>query len=229
MPRLRARARANAGEHGERRRPGRLVDEDHAGRLEPSGNRHRRRGSAQACAAGRAANSDDDEGGDLLDREVAREPGRLAVAAAVRLARDRGDVDAIGRGAKRDLPRRAAVARRLADQRGELRTLDGAEDVDDALRVRLDRPHVAEVLTQEIRDDDPTLLVERGPIERPREQLHLRELHRLVDALEDALQVGARPRAARPRAATPSASCSRTGTGRCRSRAPRRAPRRSRA
>ena len=42
----------------------------------------------------------------------------------------------------------------------------------------------------EIRDDDPPLLVERRAVERPREQLHLRELHRLVDALEDALQVG---------------------------------------
>ena len=132
-----------------------------------------------------------DERGDLVDREVAREPRRLPVAAAARLPRDRGDIDAIGRGAQRDLPRRAAVARRLADQRGQLRTLDGAEDVDDSLRVRLHRPDLAEVAAEQVRDDDAALLVEHCALERPGEQLQLRELHRLVDALEHALQVGA--------------------------------------
>ena len=86
-----------------------------------------------------------DERRDLLDREVAREPCRLPVATAARLARDRRDIDAIGRGAQRDLPRRAALARGLADQRGELGPLDGAQDVDDAFRVRLHRADLGEV------------------------------------------------------------------------------------
>src|SRR5919201_272522 len=37
-----------------------------------------------------------DEVRDLFDRGVAREPGRLPVAAAGRLPRDRGDVDLVG-------------------------------------------------------------------------------------------------------------------------------------
>ena len=62
-------------------------------------------------------------------------------------------------------------------------------------------PTSREVVAQEVRDDDPALVVERRSLERAREQLQLRELHRLVDALEDTLQVGARLEQARPRAA----------------------------
>ena len=44
----------------------------------------------------------------------------------------------------------AAVARRLADQGGELDALDRTEHVDDALGVRLDRSDLAEVAPHEV-------------------------------------------------------------------------------
>ncbi len=53
-------------------------------------------------------------------------------------------------------------------------------------------PTSAKSLRSEVRHDDPPLLVQHSAVERACEQLHLRELHRLVDALEDPLQVGAR-------------------------------------
>ena len=52
-------------------------------------------------------------------------------------------------------------------------------------------PTVGEVAAQQIGDDDPPALVHSGALERPREQLQLRELHRLVDALEDLVHVRA--------------------------------------
>ena len=43
-----------------------------------------------------------------------------------------------------------------------------------------------------MRDDDLAALEHLRPLERPREELQLRELDVLVDALEDAVDVGAR-------------------------------------
>ena len=59
---------------------------------------------------------------------------------------DRRDVDLVVARAQRDPARRAFVARRLADQRDHLRALDRAQLVDDALRVRLLRADVGEVV-----------------------------------------------------------------------------------
>ncbi len=42
------------------------------------------------------------------------------------------------------------------------------------------------------RDDEPPAVVDLGSLERPRKQLQLRELHRLVDPLEDAMDICAR-------------------------------------
>src|SRR5581483_6056463 len=76
------------------------------------------------------------ERGDLVDRRLAREPGRLPMAAAAERAGDRRDVELVDRGTQRDPARRPVVARRLADERGELRALDRTEVVDDPLGVR---------------------------------------------------------------------------------------------
>ena len=68
--------------------------------------------------------------------------------------------------------------------------LHRAKDVDDALGVRLGRPDGLEVAAQEVRDDDLAALEHLRPLERPREQLELRELDVLVDTLEDPVHVG---------------------------------------
>ena len=54
------------------------------------------------------------------------------------------------------------------------------------------RSHLREVVTQEIGDDEAAALEDLRPVERAREQLQLRELHRLVDPAEDALHVRSR-------------------------------------
>ena len=77
-------------------------------------------------------------------------------------------------------------------------------------------PTSREVVAEQVRDDEPAALVHLRALERAREQLQLRELDVLVDALEDLVHVGARPRRAPRRAVAPSVSCSRTGSGRCR-------------
>ena len=69
--------------------------------------------------------------------------------------------------------------------------LDRAQRVDDPFRVRLDRADLHEVVPEQVRDDERAPGVDLGPAERPREQLQLRELDALVDALEDLLHVGA--------------------------------------
>src|SRR5215831_13275478 len=57
-----------------------------------------------------------DELHDLLQRKLAREAGRLHVAAAVGLAGDRGDVERVGRGAKRHAELGCTgIGRRLTD------------------------------------------------------------------------------------------------------------------
>ena len=80
----------------------------------------------------------------------------------------------------------------LADQRGHVGSLDGAQVVDDALRVGLRGADLGEVVAEQVRDHEPSALVDLGPLERAGEQLHLRELHALVDVLEDLVHVGAR-------------------------------------
>ena len=52
-------------------------------------------------------------------------------------------------------------------------------------------PTSAKSSAEEVRDHEPAALVDLGPLERAREQLELRELHALVDALEDLVHVGA--------------------------------------
>ena len=53
-------------------------------------------------------------------------------------------------------------------------------------------PTSAKSSRSEVRDDEPAALVHLRPLERAREQLQLRELDALVDALEDLVHVGAR-------------------------------------
>ena len=77
-------------------------------------------------------------------------------------------------------------------------------------------PTSREVVAQEERDDERAALVHLRALERAREQLQLRELDVLVDALEDAVDVRAGLDELGARAAAPSASCSRTGSDRCR-------------
>src|SRR3970282_1561780 len=118
----------------------------------------------------------DDELRDLLDREVAREPGCLTMPASARLACDGAHVHLVHGRAERNLARRGAVPRRLANERRDERALDGGQDVDEPLGVRLCAADGLEVVAQEMRDDDPPPFEDLRPIERPREQLELREL-----------------------------------------------------
>src|SRR5439155_12484253 len=92
----------------------------------------RARGSA--IGPGSEKRARDDALGDLVDREIRPETRRLPVTPTAALARDRGDVELVDGGAERDLACRAPLAGRLAYQGRELRSLDGAEAVDDALR-----------------------------------------------------------------------------------------------
>ena len=52
-------------------------------------------------------------------------------------------------------------------------------------------PTSSKSVAHEVRDEQPPALVQLRAVERAREQLQLRELHRLVDAAEDAVHVGA--------------------------------------
>src|SRR5690242_16679104 len=72
-----------------------------------------------------------DELDDLVDRRLGREARRLAVPASSGLGRDRRDVDLVVARAQRDAARRPFAARRLADERDHLRSLDGPQVVDD--------------------------------------------------------------------------------------------------
>ena len=109
-----------------------------------------------------------------------------------RRPRDRRHVELVGRCTQADASRRPVAPRRLADQRRHVRALDGAQVVDDPLRVRLGRAHLGEVAAQEVRDHEPAALVDLGALQRPRQELHLRELDALVDVLEDLVHVRAR-------------------------------------
>ncbi len=204
-------ARTHAGDDGEGRRPRRLVDEDHAGRLE-----RLRDGHQPAWLPFAAHERVDDPARDLVHREVGREPGGPLVAAAAEAARDRGHVDALRVRAQRALAGGVRAGRELADERDELGAVDGAQVVDDALRVRLLGPGVLEVRPAELRDDDPPVRELRRALERACEQLELRERRRLVDLDEHLRSRPRPPRRARRRAGAPWASCSSTGTAPCR-------------
>src|SRR5262245_59117914 len=60
-----------------------------------------------------------DEGGDVLHGRLAREAGRLAVAAAVRAASNRRHVELVDARPQRDPPRGTTRPWRLADEHGE--------------------------------------------------------------------------------------------------------------
>src|SRR3954470_23010024 len=72
-----------------------------------------------------------DQLGDLVDRLLARESRRLAMAATVEQARDHGNVELVDAGAQRNAARRPAVARRLANEHRKLCTLHCAQVIDD--------------------------------------------------------------------------------------------------
>ena len=122
----------------------------------------------------------------------AREPGRLAVAATPTRAGDRRHVELVVRRAQAHAPLRVRRLGRLADDGRHLGAVHGPEVVDDPLGVLLPHAEVGEVRPHEMRDDEPTALVDLRALERPREELELRELDRLVDALEHAVDVDAR-------------------------------------
>src|SRR5581483_3372904 len=128
---------------------------------------------------------------DLADRLRAREAGGLAVPSPAALAGDGGDVELVARGAHADPAVGIGRLGRLADGRGHLGAVDGPQVVDDALRVLLADAELFEVGADEVADDQPPALEQLGPVERLREQLELGELERLVDPLEDALDVDA--------------------------------------
>ena len=88
--------------------------------------------------------------------------------------------------------RRSVLARRFADEHRHVGTLDGAQEVDDPLGVGLGRADLGEIRAKEIRNDDAPAFEDLRPLERAREQLELRELDRLVDPLEDAVDICAR-------------------------------------
>src|SRR5215211_909153 len=87
-----------------------------------------------------------DELGDLVDRPLGRESGRLLVAAAAALPGDDRDVQALLGRPEADPPQRSVPRRRLADDRGYLRALDRSQVVDDPLAERLFCTCVVEVL-----------------------------------------------------------------------------------
>src|SRR5262245_60914714 len=95
-------------------------------------------GSRRVCSPlrGRSGRRDElahDDLGDLLDRLLAREPGRLPVAPAAEQPRDRRDVELVDARPQAHAVERPVDPRRLADQDGHLGALDRAQVVDDPL------------------------------------------------------------------------------------------------
>src|SRR5437762_3960682 len=120
------------------------------------------------------------EGDELFLRHLGGEPSRLPVPPATSGAGDDRHVDlAVGR-PQRDLlaprARRGAVlAEQVARERGDLRALDRAQVVDDALGVALLGAREAEVVAGEAGERQSALVEAPDVRERPREQLELRE------------------------------------------------------
>src|SRR4026208_929841 len=80
------------------------------------------------------------------------------------LAGDRTDVDLVHGRPEGDLPRRRAVAGRLADERRDRRALDRAEHVDDPLRVWLRGADGLEVVAEQVRHHDLAALEHLRPL-----------------------------------------------------------------
>ena len=108
---------------------------------------------------------------------------------AARLAGDRRNVELVDTRAQADPPCRPVAPRRLADQNRHVRALDGAQVVDDPFRVRLGGTYLGKVGAEQVRDDDSSTFIDLRAIQSACEKLQLRELHRLVDALKDAMDV----------------------------------------
>src|SRR2546426_1839604 len=131
-----------------------------------------------------------DELGDLVDGRLTRETGGLAVSTAAERPRDRRDIELVDACTQRHAPCGAGVSRGLTNQHGQLGSFDRTEEVDDPLRVRLHGADLGEVGPEQMRDDHSPSLEDPRPVECAREELELRELERLVDLLEDGVEIG---------------------------------------
>src|SRR3954469_24277200 len=140
-------------------------------------------------------------GGDLLAQErdelvlgeLGGEAGRAAMAAAAAGAGDGRHVDvAVGR-AQRDLLACAVAVEQLARQRRDLRALDRAQVVDDALGVALLRAGHPEVVAGQVRERQRAVVEAVEVRERAPEQLELRVRHPLVEPAVDPVHVDPRP------------------------------------
>src|SRR4051812_4970767 len=128
---------------------------------------------------------------ELVVRELGREAGRAPVTAAAPPPRDGRHVDAAVRRAQRDLLACAVAVHQLACERGDLRPLDRAEVVDDALGVALLRAGEAEVVAAEVGERDRVVVQALELRQRAAEQLELRVRHAFVQAPVDVVDVDA--------------------------------------
>src|SRR5204862_4452930 len=133
-----------------------------------------------------------DEVRDLCDRGITRKARSLTVTPTPGFARDRGNIELVVARTQADPPRRAVRARRLTNQCRHIGALDRPQVVDDPLRIRLGGADAREVASQQVGDDETAAVVDLSPLQRSRQQLQLRELHRFVNAPENAVDVGAR-------------------------------------
>ena len=102
--------------------------------------------------------------GQLVDRQLGREAGRLAMAAAAELAGDARHVDAaVGRAQRHLAPARAVGRQQVADEHGDRGVLDGAQVVDDALGVGLERVRLGEVVAGQVGQRDRAVVEALDP------------------------------------------------------------------
>ena len=143
------RAATGGSDDVERRRPRRLVHQDHPPRFEPTG-RHSRapRASRSGPRPLRTTNSVISSTERSLRGSRRPRDGLPAPTPTRRAQRTLVD-----RRAQRHLAAGAAVARRLADEREDGGALDRPKDVDDLLGVRQVADRL-EVVAEEVRDDD---------------------------------------------------------------------------
>ncbi len=133
------------------------------------------------------------ERGQLLGIERRREARRAAVSAAALGARDGRHVDVVVGRAQRDFVLALALAaRELAHEHGDLRALERAQLVDDALRVALLGVRAIEVLRAQRRDRELPVVEALQLREREREQRELAQRHALIEPAVDAGHVDAR-------------------------------------
>ena len=223
-----------AGVPGPGARPGTHAGQNGEGRGPPACRRGSRRlargpwdrhGRAAALArgSGQGRERGDDEGGDLLDRKVAREAGCLTMPPPPEAGR---------------LPRRPRGPKTIearpcvpVPSRGGSRMSAASSTPSTARSTSMSLPNRAPPhQPREVRStryDTTTRPPRTGrTIERAGEQLHLGERHRLVDALEDPLQVAPAVTSSAARQSDFGVVWS-TETAPCRSRALRRASLRS--